>query len=110
MILLTPLQTPSPLGHSAIGVEKNEDSFSAAGYVPLDIVLCSKMPKICAVSISQLNIINSVLHVKIGEVNVDNLALSNLDGLLLVKVIGVVSREVWRSHHPTTWKAFRLLW
>ena len=70
------------------------------------------MPQQGAVAISQFNVINLVrtLQLKICEVNVDNIALCNPNGLPLVKVIAVVGRVVWTLEKSTGWKAFRLLW
>ena len=56
------------------------------------------MSQICPVPTGYLNIVHWVraLQLEICEVNVDDVALSNLDGLPLVEVIGVVGRIVWR--------------
>ena len=50
------------------------------------------MPQQGAVAIGQFNVINLVraLQLKVCEVNVDDIALSNPDGLPLVKVVVVV--------------------
>ena len=99
-MVLTPLQAPASPGNTAIRVEKNIHSFG----VTCDIsprqtnIVVSQMSQICAVPIGYLNVVHRVraLQLKICEVNVDDIALSSLDGLPLVKVIGVVSRIVWR--------------
>ena len=85
------------------------------------------MSQICPVPISYLNVVHCVraLQLKVCnrhnrmfwlsleitcEVNVDDVALRSLDGLPLVKVIGVVGRIVRRCHHSASWEAFGFLW
>ena len=72
----------------------------------------SEMSQTCAVPISYLKVVHWVrlLQLEICEVNVDNVALSNLDGLPLVKVIRVIGRIAWGCHHSACWEAFRFLW
>ena len=70
------------------------------------------MPQQGAVAIGQFKVINLVraLQLKICEVNVDDIALSNPDGLPFVKVVVVVRRVVGTLEKSTGWKAFWLLW
>ena len=75
------------------------------------IILLSEMSKTCAVPISYLKEVHCIMfQLEICEVNVDNVALSNLDGLPLVKVIRVIGRIAWGCHHSACWEAFRFLW
>merc|ERR1719234_2347816 len=95
----TPLEPPTSPGDTVIRVEKKIHGFSATCDIVQRqmIISMSEMSKTCAVPISYLKVVHWVrlLQLKICEVNVDNVALSNLDGLPLVKVIRVIGRIAW---------------
>ena len=120
---------PATPSDTLVGVEKDMNGLCDAGNVgnfyPLSlspsfpfhqvqfqivrIVLCSKMSQQCAITISNFNIVHFIrlLQLKICEVDVDDVAFGNLDGLPLVKVVGVVEGEVGRIHVSTCWQTFR---
>ena len=54
----------------------------------------------------EVNLIRA-LELVVSEVDVDDAAFGNFDGFSLVKVVGVVRREIRRRHHSTCWRALR---
>ena len=98
-----------------VSVEKDMNGLCDAGYVgnfhplfllfPLSksqivrIVSCSKMSQQCAITIRYFNIVHFIrfLQLKICEVDFDDIAFGNFYGFPLVKTVGVVRWEVWRT-------------
>ena len=73
----------------------------------VDSVIGSKKSQQGAVAIGYLKVVDLIftLHLKISEVDVDDTALGNFDGFPLVKIVGVVGREVGTRHLSTSWEA-----
>jgi len=110
----TPLEPPTSPGDTVIRVEKKIHSFSATCDIVQQrqmIILKTEMSQTCAIPISYLKVVHwvRVLQLEICEVNVDDVALSNLDGLPLVEAIGVIGGIIWGCHHSACWEAFRFL-
>ena len=104
------------------------DSFSVTRHIRGTVVLvCAEASQTGSISIGYFDVIKltGMLNFKIWEggealtsvtgdptceVNVDDFALCNLDGLPLMKPAGIVVREVGRCHLSTCRSGFGLFW
>ena len=84
--------------------------FVATAFVHV-VELSSETSQQGAIAISYFNEVNLFSpQLEIGEVDVDDIAFGNFDGFPLMKVVEVVSWEVWRGHLSTCWEAIGFFW
>ena len=123
--LLTPFKTPTTTSDTLICVEKDMDGLCDAGkvinldslptssfFTDVHIVCRSEASQQGTIPIGYFKVVNLIrtLQLEISEVDVDDIAFGNFDGLPLVKIVGVAGREVGRGHLSTRWEALWFFW